>query len=146
MYSEELLSPVAQLEPEPTPPCRATILVVDDDPDQLETLSLRLRNQGFLTHSAQTGVAALELADSHRPDLILLDLGLPDMNGLDVCAALADGDTTCSVPIIIVSATDSADAVRSSRAAGSTFFVRKPYDPNALLTLIERALGHEYDL
>ena len=74
-------------------------------------------------------------AREHRPDLVLLDVRLPDLDGFTVCEELVDSPDTCDIPIIIVSGSDRTDIVRSSRAAGCEFFVSKPYDPNVLLTL-----------
>ena len=92
------------------------------------------------TLTADTGSGALELARSQRPHLVLLDLGLPDADGFQVCQELADDLATTSIPVIIVSGEERRDILRRARAAGSQFYVRKPYDPNALLVLIETAL------
>ncbi len=124
---------------------RQSILIVDDDQPQVEALSHRLQKQGFLTVLAFEGRTGLNKAREHRPDLVLLDLRLPDLDGFTVCEELVDSPDTCDIPIIIVSGSDRSDVVRSSRAAGCEFFVRKPYDPNVLLTLIEHALKRDYD-
>jgi CheY-like chemotaxis protein len=118
-----------------------TILVVDDDADQAEILSQRLLSQGYDTLTADTAEQALSLARAELPHLILLDLLLPDGHGFDVCRALADDQITTSIPVIIVSAEEREDILRAARAAGSQYYVRKPYDPNALLVLIESALA-----
>ena len=81
------------------------------------------------------------LRSGDRPHLILLDLCLPDMEGGDVCAQLADAPETCGTPVIIISGLDRPDIIRHSRSVGGDFFLRKPYDPNVLLTLIERTLA-----
>jgi DNA-binding response OmpR family regulator len=122
-----------------------TILIVDDDEDQAFCLATRLESQGFEAVVTHTGQHALVSAQIEPPDLVLLDLLLPDLNGLDVCAELADDPKTSDTPVIILSGMDRSDIVRSSRAAGCRFFVHKPYDPNALLALIEAALdGDEF--
>ena len=79
------------------------------------------------------------------PDLVLLDLRLPDATGFEVCEDLADSPCTCGTPIIILSAMEGPDIVRQARRVGCEFYVRKPYDPNVLLTLIEHALQQERD-
>ncbi|MDP6445798.1 MAG: response regulator [Pirellulaceae bacterium] len=122
---------------------RNSILIVDDDHDQVFCLRERLQNLGFETIAAHRGDAALDLAENEHPDLVLLDLRLPDANGLDVCSRLSDSPSTWDIPVIILSAVEGPDIIRSSRAAGCTFFVRKPYDPNALLALIECSLHDE---
>jgi len=137
---------LAQLEPAQLGADRRnSILIVDDDQVQVEVLSHRLQRQGFSTFEAYEGRSGLEKARSHRPDLVLLDLRLPDLDGFTVCEQLVDSPDTCDIPIIIVSGSDRPDVVRSSRAAGCEFFVRKPYDPNVLLTLIEHALKRGVD-
>lgn len=130
------LEPVETLDSGPR-----TILIVDDDPDQAEVLSCRLLSQGYQTITADTGEGGLDLARAERPHLVLLDLCLPDTDGIEVCRELADDQSTTSIPIIIVSGEERPDVLRQARAAGSQYYVRKPYDPNALLVLIESALA-----
>ena len=117
-----------------------TILIVDDDEAMTEVLAHRLRQQGFKTATADTGAAGLAAARSQYPALIVLDLRLPDTDGFTVCQRLVDSPDTCDIPVIILSGMERPDIIRSSRAAGCNFFVRKPYDPNALLVLIRQAL------
>ena len=117
------------------------VLIVDDDRTQAEVLAFRLQKQGFDTVWAGTGRDGLAVARSKNPDLILLDLRLPDMDGLNVCRELSDESDTCSIPVIILTGMERPDIIRRSRAVGCQFFVRKPYDPNALLLLIENAIG-----
>jgi len=117
-----------------------TILIVDEDIEQALSLSRRLTTQGFITVTADRGLLALGIAQADPPDLILLDIGLPDMDGLEVCRDLADSPLTCRIPIILLSGADRTGLLREARLAGSTFFLRKPYDPNVLLTLIDASL------
>jgi CheY-like chemotaxis protein len=119
---------------------RGKILLVDDDSDQADALASRLTRLGFETLTEHQGGRAVRRAGSELPDLVLLDLGLPDMDGLDVCRHLVDSPETCGIPVIIVSGREGSDIVRECRSAGSDFFVRKPYDPNVLLTLIQHSL------
>lgn len=122
------------------PPRPRRVLVVDDDESQVLALATRLGKQGYETLSAFSARECLALARSQRPDLIVLDVGLPDGDGLRVCTELADLPDTCDIPVIILSGMCRPDIVRCSRAAGCKYFVRKPYDPNALLTLIEHSI------
>jgi DNA-binding response OmpR family regulator len=116
------------------------ILIVDDDEAMAEVLSRRLRQQGFATATADSGAAGLAYARSLQPSLVVLDLRLPDASGFTVCQQLADSPETCHIPVIILSGMERPDIIRQSRAAGCDYFVRKPYDPNALLVLIREAL------
>ena len=122
------------------------ILVVDDDADQLVALSYRLEKLGYDSATADTGRKAIEAANADVPDLVLLDLCLPDTTGFEVCERLGDSAVTCGVPVIILSALDSEDIVRRARSAGCTYYLRKPYDPNVLLTLIQNAIGANQEL
>lgn len=79
-------------------------------------------------------------ARSQRPSLIVLDLRLPDADGLGVCSQLVDSPETCTIPVIILSGLEDPEVVRRCRAAGCQYFLRKPYDPNVLLVLIRQAI------
>lgn len=118
----------------------ARVLVIDDDIHQIEVLTLRLHQQGLKTLSAQSGRDGLAAAKQEQPDLIVLDLCLPDVSGFLVCETLTDDPATAAIPIVILSGMERPDIIRRSRAAGCSYYVRKPYDPNALLLIIEHAI------
>jgi len=119
----------------------ASILIVDDDRAMVEVLAWRLRRQGYLVRTAASGREGLALALEAPPAVILLDLRLPDVDGFTVCQQLADAPKTCGTPVIVVSGMEGPDIIRRCRAAGSEYFLRKPYDPNVLLVLIRQALA-----
>lgn len=119
---------------------RHRVLIVDDDEALADVLSTRLARQGFGTLIADSGRKAMQLAQRDLPDCILLDLRLPDVDGFDLCQDLVDAPQTSAIPVIIVSGLDRPDIIRRCRAAGCYYYVRKPYDPNALLTLIRQAI------
>ena len=121
---------------------RQRILLVDDDHEQVDTLAYALRKQGydvFTAHSIQSAQAAIR---AHEPQLVIMDIRLPDGDGLTLCGSVMDNPDTCDIPVIILSGMEGPDIVRRSRAAGCQFFLRKPYDPNALLLLAESAMEH----
>ena len=120
---------------------RGTILIVDDDRSMAEVLADRLARQRFRVVAAADGAAGLAAARREQPDLVLLDLCLPDCDGLVICQELADSTETCQIPVIILSGLDGEDLIRRCRAAGGRYFLRKPYDPNTLLLLIRDALA-----
>ncbi|MBN2579762.1 MAG: response regulator [Pirellulales bacterium] len=126
-------------------PRRSNVLIVDDDAILRELLSRRLQKQGFDTLMADSGQQGLEAARNRRPDVILLDLRLPDRDGLEVCAQLADARETCFIPVIVLTGLDDPNIIRRSRAAGCHYFLHKPFDPNVLLTLIRQALDDVCD-
>ena len=113
------------------------ILIVDDEPNILGTVTPLLRRQAYEVFTAMTGRAALEAVERDKPDLIVLDLGLPDMDGVDVCVAIRQ---TSSVPILVLSARGAeGDKVRALDA-GADDYVTKPFGAEELLARIRAAL------
>jgi two-component system KDP operon response regulator KdpE len=118
-----------------------TILVVDDEPQLLRALQVNLHAEGYQVLTALDGMTALQHAASNHPDLIVLDLGLPDINGVDVITKIRRSSST---PIIVLSARHgSVDKVRALDA-GADDYVTKPFGLNELLARLrvaERRLG-----
>ena len=113
------------------------ILVVDDEPNILGTLAPLLRARGYEVFTAMNGRAAIETVDREKPDLIVLDLGLPDMDGVDVCRAIRESS---HVPIIVLSARGAeGDKVRALDV-GADDYVTKPFGGEELLARIRAAL------
>ena len=119
---------------------RQSVLIIDDDDTLSDVLCYRLRKQGLKTVAAYSGEAGLAKAKAEPPSAIILDLCLPDADGLAICEQLADTPETGSIPVLILSGKDQPGLVRRCRAAGCHYFLRKPYDPNALLVLIRQAI------
>ena len=119
------------------PTARARVLAVDDDPPLLRALSITLGARGYVVDLATTGEAALELAARHAPDVVILDLGLPGISGLQVIQGLRGWST---VPIVILSAReDQADKV-AALDAGADDYVTKPFGMDELLARLRAAL------
>jgi two-component system KDP operon response regulator KdpE len=116
-----------------------TILVVDDEPQIHRFLTPALAASGFVTLRAERGDEALRLAASRAPDAILLDLGLPDMDGHEVLAKLRE---FTEVPIIILSARDREVDKIAALDAGADDYVEKPFGLGELLARIRTALRH----
>lgn len=117
------------------------ILIIDDDFAQTEALGHRFRKIGYqvsIANSCADGIS--QARGSEKPDLILLDICMPDGDGLETCSKFNDDRQTRDIPVIIVSGLDDAEVVRNARSAGCHYFVRKPYDPNALLILAQNAI------
>ena len=113
------------------------ILVVDDEPSILATMSPLLRSRGYDVVTAMSGRAALESAERDKPDLIVLDLGLPDIDGAEVCRSIREHSST---PIIILSARGAeGDKVRALDA-GADDYVTKPFGADELTARIREAL------
>ena len=113
------------------------ILLVDDEPNILGTLAPLLRTRGYEVFTAMNGRAALEAVDREKPDLIVLDLGLPDGDGVDVCREIRE---TRNVPIVVLSARGAeGDKVRALDV-GADDYVTKPFGAEELLARIRAAL------
>ncbi len=114
-----------------------TILVVDDAPNIVELVQLYLEGAGFATLTATDGPAAVELHRAHRPDLVILDLMLPGMDGFEVCRAIRrDADT----PVLMLTArSDDVDAIVGLEL-GADDYVTKPFNPRALVARVKAIL------
>ena len=117
-----------------------SILIVDDDEALADCLARRLKKQGFRTLLAESGMDGVMQARTEHPALVLLDLRLPDIDGFSICEQLADSPETCMIPVIILSGMERPDILRRCRSVGCRYFLRKPYDPDALLILIRHAI------
>ncbi len=115
----------------------ARILIVDDEPNIIGTVGPLLRARGYDVLSAMTGRAALEAAERDRPDLIVLDLGLPDINGVEVCREVRK---TQGVPILVLSARGAEGDKVNALDAGADDYVTKPFGAEELLARIRAAL------
>ncbi|GHS86220.1 DNA-binding response regulator [Actinomycetota bacterium] len=113
------------------------ILVVDDDPVLLRALSINLRARHLDVETAADGAGALRVAARTLPDLVILDLGLPDMDGVEVVAGLR-GWTT--VPVIVLSARDTQSAKVDALDAGADDYMTKPFGMDELLARVRAAL------
>lgn len=116
-------------------------LVLEDDPVQRYLLERHLDSLGLQTFSAATIAEARRSLAEHAFVLALFDVQLPDGSGLDFCAEIDEDPLLTGLPIVVLSNLHDAHVVRNSRASGARFFISKPYDPNVLLTVIERILG-----
>lgn len=119
---------------------KETILVVEDDENILELITFHLSQVGYTVQQTFTGEEALERASLGRPDLILLDLMLPRMNGLKVCAKLKGDMATRRIPIIIVSARGADTDVVAGLEAGADDYITKPFRPVALIADVQTML------
>lgn len=119
---------------------KADILIVDDTPDNLRVLSAMLTNQGYEVRKALNGHRAIASAQSEPPDLILLDIKMPEMDGYEICRQLKAAPKTREVPIIFISALDDAiDKVRAF-ASGGVDYVTKPFQEAEVLARIEHQI------
>ena len=123
-----------------------TALIVDDEPDANALLGMLVGLRGYRTASAFDGMGALGSAAADPPDVLLLDLMLPDLGGFEVCRKLRADRSTALVPIIFLSARLSARNEAESLRAGAVAFVPKPFRPDQVFEALERAKVWRRDL
>lgn len=124
-----------------TSPPPATLLLVDDSPDNLQLLYGLLKTD-YHIRVANGGVRALKLLEnSPLPDLVLLDVMMPDMDGYSVCQAIRANPRTAGVPVTFISASSGPEEVARGLAAGGCGFISKPIEPTVLFDHIAQILN-----
>jgi two-component system phosphate regulon response regulator PhoB len=119
----------------------STILLVEDDPDIRHLVSYKLTRGGFDVVEAADGFAALRAVRQSPPDLVLLDVRMPRMSGLEVCRELRAGVLGPTVPIIMLTARSRPQDLEQGYAAGATEYIVKPFSPRDLQERVEAALA-----
>ncbi len=117
------------------------VLVVEDDPAIMELLRLLLEQEGLQVEMAQDGLEALEKIDVITPDLVLLDLRLPKLEGIDVLWEMRRHPRWSSVPVIIISVDSSPQMMLRGWQLGVDGYFVKPFDPDELLRVVRRILS-----
>jgi len=117
------------------------ILVVDDEPDAVELIDFNLKNAGFDVITAEDGAAALKRARASTPDLILLDLMLPEVDGTEVCKILRRDSATSSIPIIMLTAKATEIDRVLGLELGADDYVTKPFSPRELVLRVKNLLN-----
>jgi two-component system KDP operon response regulator KdpE len=130
---------MAESSDEKTPPNRATLLVIEDEPPIRKFLRVTLASQGYRVLEAETGKDGLREAASRQPNLIILDLGLPDLSGLELMRQLREWS---AVPVIVVSALGKEQDKIVALDAGADDYLTKPFAVGELLARVRVALRH----
>ena len=112
-----------------------TVLVVEDDPTILQLLEVNFEMEGFVVLKAEDGAIGLEVAKARKPDVIVSDVMMPNVSGLELVAALKADSATKGIPVILLSAKAQGTDVRQGLEAGADEYVTKPFEP---LDLIDR--------
>jgi diguanylate cyclase (GGDEF)-like protein len=120
------------------------ILVIDDSPDIHDLVKVRLVQEQVVVHSALDGAAGLVAAKQIVPDVILLDVDMPDLDGFAVCAQLKSDPVTMEIPVIFLTGADSTDEKIRGLELGATDYITKPFDPAELLARVRAALRNRY--
>lgn len=119
-----------------------TILLVDDEPSILKVVSFRLKKEGYNVMTASDGQAAIDWARELKPDLVLLDVALPLVDGYGVCKEIKSNKETMNIPVIFFTASSTGlnmeEKVKEYKADG---YVMKPFEPDVLLATIKKLIG-----
>lgn len=118
----------------------AVILIIDNDPIMLTGIAAVLNMTGYECHCARDAAAATKAVKTLALDLIICDVDLGPMNGLDLCSQLRQLPGVEDVPMMFISSSQQPDIVRRSHAAGGSYYLRKPFDPEVLIELVSKAL------
>jgi two-component system alkaline phosphatase synthesis response regulator PhoP len=116
------------------------ILVIDDLPENVYMLQDRLEHEGYEVLTAYDGKSGIEKARKELPDLILLDVMMPDINGFEVCKTLVNDEQTSNIPIILVTAKTDAEDTKEGLDAGAFDYIKKPFNKIELLARVQSAL------
>jgi DNA-binding response OmpR family regulator len=116
------------------------ILIIDDLPENVFLLQDRLENEGFEVLTAYDGQSGIDKAFSGLPDLILLDVMMPGMSGIEVCRILVNNPATMNIPIILVTAKSGAEDTKEGLEAGAFDYIKKPFSRVELLARVNSAL------
>jgi CheY-like chemotaxis protein len=132
------MTPKRKLDPEDN--AIPTILIVDDNRQNLELLQAYLEGIDCQTIAAYDGLEALEAVNHNKPDLILLDIMMPQMSGFEVCRRLKTDSNTCDIPIIMVTALNEFGDIEQGIDSGTDDFISKPVNRLELLTRVRTML------
>ncbi|MEO8894109.1 MAG: response regulator [Coleofasciculaceae cyanobacterium] len=130
-------------EPQATA-ARGIILVVDDAPFNLRLLTAMLQDDGYEVRQAISGKFALQVVPVIQPDLILLDINMPEMDGYEVCQALKQMPESKDIPVIFISALDGDVDKEKAFAAGGSDYITKPFKLQDILTCVESQLRQRH--
>ena len=117
------------------------ILICDDDPAILRVLQVNLEIEGYETLLAHHGEEALEVATAELPDLVILDIMMPRMDGYQTCSALKASDKTKDIPVVFLSAKAQDADIQKGKSYDVEDYLTKPFDPDTLIEVVERVLS-----
>lgn len=122
---------------------KQTILVVDDDPAIRIAVSLKMKTSGFLVEQRTDGVEAFEYLESEHADLMVVDVGMPRMNGYELCMKLYATERSRELPVVILTAQDTEVPEEVAANIGRHHFLMKPFSPKELLKVVQGLLAQE---
>lgn len=117
------------------------VLICDDDPVILRLLEVNLELEGYDVLTANHGEEAFEIASRELPDLVILDIMMPRLDGYQTCQKLKEQSSTEQIPVVFLSAKAQASDIEKGKSFGVSEYLTKPFDPNDLLDVVERLVG-----
>jgi len=117
------------------------ILVVEDEQALLTLQSMLLSIEGYTVEGVMDGQTALDVVETMKPDLILLDIMLPEVDGFQVCRQLKSNEATCHIPIIILTAKKSKEDLIMGEQVGADMYITKPYKTSMVIEAIQKLLS-----
>jgi DNA-binding response OmpR family regulator len=117
---------------------KTTVLIVDDDGDLRNLLRISLENSHRVIHEAATAEEGLRLALDAVPDVLLLDIGLPGLDGFDFCRAIDEDPTLWNMKTVIITGHDAAEDISQAERFGIDAYLIKPFSPRTVVELVER--------
>lgn len=118
-----------------------TVLVADDDSAIVQLIKFNLELEGFEVIVAYDGLSALDLAKNTKPDLLILDIMMPKLDGWDVVSEVRRDEQLGKTPVVILTALSADNAVTTSMAFGADVHLSKPFEPEELLEIVHRLIG-----
>ena len=115
---------------------QGNVLVVDDEPQITEIIEAFLTNSGYEVHVSNVAADGLKLAKQLKPDVILLDIMMPDIDGYSLCNDLKSDNDTASIPVVFLTGKDRNDDMGRSFKAGGDMFIKKPFSCERLLEIL----------
>ncbi|ABQ27304.1 response regulator transcription factor [Geotalea uraniireducens] len=119
------------------------ILVVEDEESLLKLESILLTSKGYLVTGVMDGRAALEEIKTNRPDLVILDIMLPEIDGFEVCKRIKENNETKSIPVVMLTAKKSNQDVERGRQVGADAYITKPFRSARVMEVIEGLIGKQ---
>ena len=123
------------------PEATKRVLICDDDPVILRLLEVNLELEGYDVLTANHGEEAFEIASRELPDLVILDIMMPRLDGYQTCQKLKAQPSTEPIPVVFLSAKAQQSDIEKGRSFGVSEYLTKPFDPNDLLDVVERLVG-----
>jgi DNA-binding response OmpR family regulator len=119
------------------------ILIIDDEPELVKAIEVRLKANGYEVETAYDGEQGIKKAEEFRPDLIILDIVMPKLNGYEVCKILKSKQDTRNIPILVLTASQQRELEKKCLALGAKVALMKPFETEELLLLVKQLLGNQ---